>query len=385
MLPAISSGALAQGVSPSDAGIANRHWLPYWDVPEFDFNWGPILGGSYQEWQSAVPRSDGAGGPEQTVSTRILSLEGGVRLSLDHLPIYRTSVAEPDRSEKKELAPAELATSGSSLTITMTPSAGYAFGKIFSLENENKDAQATAFSQAPANREGTYHRALAATKVTAFYRMMRYSVGVNYGGIFGDEAVGAPRSQIELVQDFGLRTTKRSSLHLTPTLGRVFEESLSDYGLQYTDLWFHLLVGPFFSAVLDFGPGVAFDWRPSLSTGSSSSYFKANFSWDIFGPFAIAANGRYEIDVLFDRPDQATLLGGSPERDPLQDLGAPASHVSRESDELTVLLFVGLKGVLLGWSVGYLSLHDVKNAFERNGVRETGSSQGFGVCGQSAF
>ena len=356
--------------SADEPSLANSFWFPDWDVPQWGWTWGPILGASYQE--------DNVG---QDESTRLLTLEGGLRLSIDHLPLY---VDAPTEAE----LPIDVDTVPPAIRVTATPRVGYAYGQAVFVDEGEDDQTGASVTDADeqASRslaEGSYHRVNAGVTVFTFFQAFRYSLGVQYGGLLGDSSLGLPRNQLELGQDFALRLTRRSSLHLTPVFGRIFGDIWSSFTTQYSDLWLHWTYRPFASFAVDLGPGLTWVWLPKSDTGAQGLDWRTHVSWQVWGPLLVDLRGRYEIESQIDSPlnsSAATLV--TPTREPLRDLGVPASYGLRRADDLEVLGFVGLKGVLLGWSVGYMVLYEMTHALEREGTRSTRSTQGLGLYGQ---
>jgi hypothetical protein len=355
-----------------------RFWFPDWGIPEFDYALIPILGASYES--NKVTRiaadPDSADGSQTFTSTRRqLTLEAGARFYLNDIPLVnrdRRGSDQPTPARTYDLPPSPLA-------MTISPYVGYAFGRVTEVEVNDDDAKRLGLEPLP-KRNGNYHRVLAGAPVTTYYRYFRYRIGVDFARIFGDREILEPRTQTELEQDFGFKLTERTSAHLSPTVGRIFTKSFSEHSLQYTDIWLHLRWNPFFSVALDLGPGQGFDWYPMPGFGSEATYFKAQLDWEIFGPLAVAARARYEINVNnnFDsstRDDEDS----NQTRSPMEDLGRPSTQALRFTDDLSLLLFAGLKNIIGGISVGYVSLHEFSNTFERKGKRTSQSSQGLGV------
>lgn len=351
-------------------------WFPDWNVPHFDFFLLPILGASYESNKvtRTISDPDAPGGVQTLTATRrALTLEAGARFYLHDIPL----VGHQGGDDPVSARPYDLPTSP--LAMTLSPYAGYAFGRLTELEVSDEAAKTLGVEPLP-KRSGNYHRILAGTHLTTYYRYFRYRIGLDFGRIFGDREILEPRNQAQLAQDFGIKLTERSSAHLSPTIGRIFTAGLADHSLQYTDIWLHLRWNPVLSALFDLGPGQGFDWFPQSSFGTRATYFKALFDWEIIGPLAVAARARYEIAVNNDfdtssREGEESLQS----RNPIADLGTPSAQALRFTDDLSLLLFAGLKHILGGVSVGYLSLHEYSNAFERKGKRTSRSSQGLGV------
>lgn len=382
--------ALASTSSGPHAGqtVHDGGWFPDWDVPDFGFDWGPILGGRYQEWTVSEPASDADGAQSTSTTWRTLSIEGGVHLRAHHVPVFRSDKSSGPASElnqSRSSADESVAAQpvAHPVTVTLSPSAGYAYGRSVVTSDSGSSARDADFS---ADFEGQYHRMLLGLQATSFYRMVRYSLGLNYGRVFGEARFGVPLTQAEVVQDVGLRTTRRLSLHVSPTFGRIYRNEFQSFVTQYTDVWLHARLTPFASLVVDTGPGVSFDWLPELDAGSRSVYWRGVMGWQIFGPLAVSVDARYEVDAESDTPpglhsSQDTSLSQQA-REPLRELQSASAHVFRQTDDFQALFFVGLRGILFGWSVGYLSLYQASHALERESKRQSKSSQGFGIFGQ---
>ncbi len=399
VLVGLFTAALAQAASPSKQaakGGASRPqdsdetenlnlvapprgmWFPDWGVPEFDYSLRPILGASYESnkvTRVAADLDSPSGEQTFTSTRRQLTLEVGARFYLNDIPLVnrdKNGSDKPVSARTYDLPPSPLA-------MTISPYVGYAFGRVTEVETNDDDAKRLGLDPLP-KRNGNYHRVLAGAPVTTYYRYFRYRIGADFARIFGDREILEPRTQTELEQDFGFKLTERTSAHLSPTVGRIFSNSFSEHSLQYTDIWLHLRWNPIFSMAFDLGPGQGFDWYPMIGLGSESTYFKAHFDWEIFGPFAVAARARYEIAAKNDfRLSPSGAEDSNQTRNPMADLGTPSAQALRFTDDLSLLLFAGLKNIFAGISVGYVSLYEFSNAFERKGKRSLQSSQGLGV------
>ncbi len=319
-------------------------FFPDWGAPSMSLFLAPILGFAWEEKVFTITRPDGQ---TETVEAGILTAEGGLRVGLNGIP----------------LAPGNPG-------VSLSPYVGYAYGKNFSLD----DTEGV--------RDSTYHRFLLGETTSLRIKMFKYDLGVHFGRIFGDPEDVTAVSQLDVVQDFGLKTTERTSLHTTVTVGRLFADTYGAYSTQYTDVWLHFRMNPFLSAVFDIGPGQDFQWFPQSEVAYSNIYFKALFDWALFGPLGIAGRLRYEISQ-----EEGGARGGVAvsTREPSQDLGTPSQRGFRPEDATSFLFFAGLRDVFLGWSIGYVSLYDVTNTFERNGKRSSEHVQGLGVYSSLTF
>lgn len=318
-------------------------FFPDWPTPDFGFSVRPILG---LAWDTVRVSLERPGGGQEEISTETLSIEGGLRLGVQNIPVLPGNPG-----------------------VSISPYAGYAYGKRFEL------------SESDGVEDATYHRIMVGETTALRIKMFRYELGLHYGRIFGEPRLTPTSNQLEIVQDLGLKTTQRTSVHSTVLVGRVYAESYGAYAVQYTDVWLHLKWNPVLSVSIDLGPGRDFIWFPVTEQSASNTYARALLGWDIFGPFGVSGRLQYEIAAdARDRTDDSARAGSTGEqREPLQDLGARANRLGRLEDSTSFLFFAGLRNLLFGVSFGYISRYDVLNTFERSGARKVSSTQGLGV------
>jgi hypothetical protein len=337
-----TAGREPQDSAPSDSSSENL-FFPDWQAPSLDFSIRPILAFA---WDTVRVSAQGPDGSQRDVGYDTLTMEGGLRLGVQNMPLVTGNPG-----------------------LEVSPYVGYAYGQRV-VQSNDMDIS-----------DWTYHRIMLGETTAVRIRMVRYELGLHFGRIFGSGTGFTPSSQLEVVQDLGLKTTQNTSIHTTLTVGRLFEESVAAYLQQYTDIWLHVRWNPFLSVRVDLGPGQDFIWFPTSELSFSNTYARALLSWDIFASFGVAGSMQYEIasevDVSGTRGGQVNLGAGV--REPLQDLGSGVSRLGREEDSASVVLFAGLRDVFFGVSVGYISRFDVQNTFERAGAREVQTTQGLGV------
>lgn len=337
-----ASAGAKSAVGEGDGVGRESLFFPDWPSPNLGLSVRPILGLAWDTVRVSVEKP-GVGQEER--SFEALSIEGGLRLGVQNIPVVPGNPG-----------------------LSISPYVGYAYGKRFVL------------SESDGVEDVTYHRIMVGETTAVRIKMFRYALGLHYGRIFGDRSLTKTSNQVEIIQDFGLKTTRRTSVHTTVLVGRVYAERFGVFAVQYTDVWLHLKWNPFLSLSVDLGPGRDFIWYPVNEQSASNTYARALLGWDIFGSFGLSGRLQYEIAADFSGParESASVASSDELREPLQDLGTSAHRLGRIEDAASFLFFAGLRNLLFGVSFGYISRYEVLNTFERAGTRKVSSTQGLG-------
>jgi hypothetical protein len=317
-------------------------YLPDWPSPSFGLNLRPVVGYGLATEKSA--------GKTLTRAEYELGLEGGV----SGIPLVPGNFG-----------------------VFASPKVGYAYAGI--------DLRVDGSKLLSAN----YNRAWIGNDIAVLLRWFRYTLGLEYGRVFGSDDVPTTQSLI-VKNDFGVLVLPFLSAHLTHTYGRLYGERYMDYFESYHDDWLHLLFSTsIMSFYVDFGPGVTMaSTRESDSFGNTSkisqtvTYFKALTGFHIFWKLGMSGSANYSLDATEPQSRDVTVF----RRNPSQDLAAVSKSPLFEKDMFQGRIFLGLSRLFGGLGVGWIYNVNVRHAFERDGEKsESSSHQGFGLSYEASF
>jgi hypothetical protein len=327
-LPRKSSGTGVQS--------KNSFLFPDWPAPKFAFSASPVVGFQYKE--------------NSVSDVSVFMAEAGIRLGVQGIPLHAGNPG-----------------------LYVEPYAGYAIGQTFVTQKVGD------------TRTGTYHRPWGGIRVPLLLKFYRHTLDVNYSQIKGE--LLDTRRVFGVVSDSGFLILPFFSGHYTMSYEKSAAQSMDDVLSTTYDQWFHAhFFTHFLNAYLDLGPGVTFrkTYRepdlPSTSIlavegNSTTTYAKAVGGFDIVPNFVGA---ELQSKYVLSSQTEGTVTYDSA-RSPAEYLGAAERKLGLPDDYLYASAFLGLKNVIGNISFGWRYNVDVANAMERNGVRNTQTSTGFGV------
>jgi hypothetical protein len=310
--------------------------LPDWGTPQFGVTASPVVGFRYQyDSESKVASS---------------MMEIGLNLGVQGIPLYAGNPG-----------------------FYVEPYAGYAIGQAFVAPSIGD------------TKTGTFHRPWGGVRVPLLVRFYKHTLDVNYAQIKGE--LVDTRKTLGVQSDNAFLILPFLSAHYTFSYEKSAADTMSDVLAETYDQWYHArLFTRVLGAYLDMGPGVTFrktysqqeilaDSLVSVEGNSTTTYAKAIGGADIISNILGAEiQAKY---VLSSKIDGTITYDAA--RSPVEDLGAAERKLGVPDDYFYASAFLGLKRVFGNMGIGWRYNVDVVNAMERHGVRNTQTSQGFGV------
>lgn len=308
-------------------------FLPDWPPPQFALNVSPVAGFRYQY------------DPTSKDSTTLMEIGG--MLGISGIPIYD---ANPG--------------------IYIEPYAGYAIG------------QAIYAPTTGSTQTGTFHRPWAGVRIPLLIRFYKQTLGIKYGQIQGE--IVSTRRSLGVESDNAFLIVPFFSAHYTLSYEKTAAQSLDTMLTETYDQWYHgRAFTRFLHAYIDIGPGITFQktYREpnttaiSVEGNSTTTYARGIGGFDLISNFlGLEAQAKYVLSSKID----GTITYDTA-RSPVEDLGAAERKLGLPDDSLYASIFFGLKNVFGNMGVGWRYTMDVSNATERNGKRDTQTTQGIGI------
>ena len=318
--------------TPIEAAAEPSPYFPPWGRREFDWNIGPLVGLRYEKYPSPL-------GSVQRTSSEL-----GLRAGLSDISLWPGNPG-----------------------LALSIEAGQAWG-----------ASATVLDAEDGRTTETddYTRTLAGVKLTAYYQYVRQQLGYQRGRLaYSDKAHTLVQSS-EIQHDLGLLVLSWLSVHHTYTYLRAFGATYGDPLLVQHDQWVHTrLFTQFLSLYLDMGPGFTRATEYGLDGAEAAKGQSEDLRFltgmHLFWKFVAAGQAKY---VYHASTEELGTLAGT--RLPGEDLNQ-LSQVVLPEDSMNGMLFLGLRDILYGLSVGWQYNVEILHLSSKGDTkRETRESQG---------